>query len=183
MKAAAVNPRLAQKSMPILQSSLHCSLDRARNLADLGSDPNSAQRFGIRDGSIPELGSDPNSAELQLAGQRRRAFRGGLLMFSPSSHYSESTDSYYPDNKLFCCTKRRQLTMVRRIGVRAQFGGTPPASFIPFSRIGIRPQICYFAPESSEAEQSSLFRQKEAGVDASARVSRLSFAGAHHVHL
>jgi len=152
-------------------------------VADLGSDPNSARRPNLASQRHPELGSDPNSAEPKLEGQRSRVFDCGLMVFLQSSPYLESAESYLICSNTLRCTKRRQLKVVRRIGVRAQFGDVPPASCIPFGRIGIRPQICYFAPESSVAEQSSLFCQKEPGVDVSARVSCLSFAGARHVHL
>jgi len=37
------------------------------------------------------------------------------------------------------------FAVARRIGVRAQFGETAPASWVPGDRIGIRPQICYSA--------------------------------------
>jgi len=39
-----------------------CGLKASAGVADLGSDPNSAEELQMGRGSITELGSDPNSA-------------------------------------------------------------------------------------------------------------------------
>ncbi len=178
MKAGELIPRRAKKSPPTKPAGFHFGVDRLRDAAELGSDPNSAQHFRIRDESIPELGSDPNSA-----GQSDGVFEFHLMTFSPSSPYFESANSFFCNSNGVHRTHQRQLTMVRRIGVRAQFGGTPPASFIPFSRIEIRPQICFCAPDLSAAERLEVNCQPALDVDITVGDIPALTHGARHVHL
>jgi len=183
VKTTAINRRLAQKPPPIRQPSLRCGVGCVRDAADLGSDPNSARHVVICDESIPELGSDPNSAEPKLEGQRSRVFDCGLMVFLPSSPYLESAESYLIYSNALHCTKRRQLKVVRRIGVRAQFGDVPPASCIPFGRIGIRPQICCSALVLGALKEAASSRQKPIGLEVTALVPPSDTPGARHVHL
>ena len=178
MKAHNLSPSRAIETRPIRHVDLFQGVDSRSDAADLGSDPNSAQRSAIRNGGVLELGSDPN-----YAGKSYRVFEFSFLAISPSSPYSVDANRFYFDSKIIRCANRRQLTMVRRIGVRAQFGGTPPASFIPFSRIGIRPQICFCAPDLSAAERLEVNCQPALDVDITVGDIPAPTHGAHHVHL
>ena len=97
------------------------------DVADLGSDPNSAIDKRLRQQPYRELGSDPNSAA-----------RGGKRE-SQRDQSSIHNDSYKADAPAML----HRLTVARRIGVRAQFGEPSLTKPSPFGRIGIRPQICY----------------------------------------
>jgi hypothetical protein len=114
------------------------NLDGGQAVADLGSDPNSAARSVNGKRSFPELGSDPNSA-----GHRDSSSRE----VSASIPYSESAGSYLIDNNSSLDSINGPRAETRRIGVRAQFGDASATNSTTVGRIGIRPQICYVAPE------------------------------------
>ena len=138
---------------------------------------NSAQRFAVRRDGIPELGSDPNSAghaecayrpgfgsdsgkstlkvmpHRQNTSTRRSQRAGGgcetgwsqaITPVAASAYPIRAKGQNDPQTKPEC-----RVAMVRRIGVRAQFGVTSPAALGALGRIGktpspgIRPQICY----------------------------------------
>jgi len=123
------------------------NLDGGRWVADLGSDPNSAQSFVYSERSFPELGSDPNSA-----GHRDNSSRE-FLAYSP---YLESAYSYLIDNNSSLDSINGPRAETRRIGVRAQFGDASATNSTTVGRIGIRPQICYVAPEIEAGPKSRL---------------------------
>jgi len=119
----------------------------ASGVADLGSDPNSASRSRDSKRLFPELGSDPNSAEHRI---------NSSSMFSASSPYSGGAGSYLIDNNLSLDSINGPRAETRRIGVRAQFGDATATNSTTVGRIGIRPQICYVAPEIEAGPKSRL---------------------------
>jgi len=123
------------------------SVDEGRAVADLGSDPNSAAHATDGQRSFPELGSDPNSA-----GHKDN----DSSTFSASSLYKKSADSYLINICPSLDPINGPRAETRRIGVRAQFGDATATNSTTVGRIGIRPQICYVAPEIEAGPKSRL---------------------------
>ncbi len=122
-------------------------VDGERAVADLGSDPNSAAHATDGQRSFPELGSDPNSAG------HPDNISNVLLASSP---YEKSAYSYLIDNNSSLDSINGPRAETRRIGVRAQFGDASATNSTTVGRIGIRPQICYVAPEIEAGPKSRL---------------------------
>ena len=123
------------------------SVDGARAVADLGSDPNSAAHATDGQRSFPELGSDPNSAG------HPDNISNVLLASSP---YEKSAYSYLIDINLSLDPINGSRAEIRRIGVRAQFEDASATNSTTVGRIGIRPQICYTAREFEVGPESRL---------------------------
>ena len=123
------------------------SIDGAGAVVDLGSDPNSAAYAIDSQRSFPELGSDPNSA----------GHPGNISnVLLASSPYEKSAHSYLIDINPSLDTINEPRAETRRIGVRAQFGYASARNSTTVGRIGIRPQICYVAPEIEADPKSRL---------------------------
>ncbi len=118
------------------------NLDGGRLVAELGSDPNSAQSFVYSERSFPELGSDPNSAG---------HWDNSSTVFSASSAHATSVDSYVIHNDRSSDSINGQRAVNRRMGVRAQFGDASSANPAVDGRIGIRPPFRYPVPDFGAA--------------------------------
>ncbi len=129
------------------------SVDGGRAVAEMGSDPNSASHAIDSQRSFPELGSDPNSAGHKDIGSS---------MFSASSPYKKSDDSYLININSSLDPINGPCAETRRMGVRAQFGDVSATNLTTVGRIGktpspgIRPQICYAAREFEAGLKSRL---------------------------
>ena len=118
------------------------SVDGGRAVAEMGSDPNSASHAIDSQRSFPELGSDPNSAGRKDNGSR---------MFSASSPYIKSDDSYLIDINPSLDPINGPCAKTRRMGVRAQFGYASSINPADDGRIGIRPPFSCAAPDFEAA--------------------------------
>ncbi len=146
--------RSARQAVPLVSAASafgtepRSSVDGARAVADLGSDPNSAPHAIDSQRSFPELGSDPNSA-----GNRDK----NSDEFCASSPYTKNDDSYLIDINSSIDPINWQCVETLRIGVRAQFGDAPSANPAEDCRIGktpspgIRPPFSCAAPDFEAA--------------------------------
>ncbi len=145
--------RSARQAVPLVSPASACgteprsSVDGARAVADLGSDPNSAAHATDGQRSFPELGSDPNSAG-------HPDNNSSVLL--ASSPYEKSVHSYLIDINLSLDPINGSRAEIRRIGVRAQFEDASATNSTTVGRIWIRPQICYAACEFEADPKSRL---------------------------